>query len=111
MVEIARIKKAMERRGFLDRILTPMEREHCVTPAQVAGRWAAKEAIYKAVGLPLHWQQVEVLPDELGVPAVSINSQHFDPGRIRVQVSITHERQFAIAVAIVERKVFQAPSP
>jgi holo-[acyl-carrier protein] synthase len=111
IVEIARIEHAMRRPRFLDRVLTPKEQEFSVTPQQVAGRWAAKEAVYKALGIPITWLQVEILPDELRVPTVIIDSPHFDPGRLRVKVSIAHEKHYATAVAIVERKVFQAPHP
>ncbi len=111
IVEIARIERAMARRGFLDRILTPAEKEFCVTPPQVAGRWAAKEAVFKALGLPITWRQIEILPDELKIPTARVNSPHFDPGRLRLKVSISHERNYATAVAIVERVVYQAPHP
>ena len=110
LVEVGRIARAMERRAFTDRILTPREREFCITASQVAGRWAAKEAIAKAVGLHLTWQQVEILPDELGAPKARISSEQFDPGRLRIHVTITHERGMAAAVAILERLVYQAPS-
>ncbi len=110
LVDIARIETAMENPRFLERILTPAERDYCITPYHVAGRWAAKEAIAKAIGLALSWQEVEILPDELGVPKAQINSVHYDPGRMRIHVSITHERTQAAAVAILERLVFQAPS-
>lgn len=111
MVEIKRIERAMARPGFVERILTPMEREFCIRPYQVAGRWAAKEAVAKAVGLFLTWQQVEILPDENGVPRVEIQSPHYDPGRLRIHVSISHERDHAIGFAVLERIVFQAPMP
>ncbi len=110
LVEIKRIEKAMERPGFLERILTPLEREFVVKPNQVAGRWAAKEAIYKAVGLPIGWQDVEILPNELGIPTARIDSPHFDTGRLRIKISITHERTHAAAVAILERIIYQAPA-
>ena len=110
VIEIARIAKACARPSFADRILTPLEREFCLKPHQVAGRWAAKEAVAKAVGLELTWQQVEILPDEFGVPHASIRSPHFDPGRLRIHVSISHERNQAIAMAILERIVYQAHS-
>jgi holo-[acyl-carrier protein] synthase len=110
LVEISRIERAMTHRGFLERILTPLEREFCVKPHQVAGRWAAKEAIAKAVGLELTWQQVEILPDEFGAPKATIRSAHYDPGRLRLHVSISHERGHAMAVAILERIVYQAAS-
>lgn len=108
LVEIARIKRAMKNPRFVERILTPMEREFCDTPAQVAGRWAAKEAVYKAVGLRLKWQEIEILPDEIGSPRVRIHSADYNPKRLRLTVSITHERTHAAAVAILERIVIQA---
>lgn len=110
-VDIARVREAMRRRPrFAERILTPGERALGSSAEFVAGRWAAKEAIYKAVGLPLTWQQVEVLPDELGVPKVRISSPSFDPGRLHLHVSITHERTHATAVAVIDRVVYQAPN-
>ncbi len=54
IVEVARIAEAMKNPRFIERILTPIEREFCTTPQKVAGRWAAKEAIAKAVGLQRH---------------------------------------------------------
>jgi holo-[acyl-carrier protein] synthase len=111
IVEIERVKRAMRRPQFVSRVLTPQEREFCVTPTQIAGRWAAKEAVYKALGVPLRWQQVEILPDALGAPAVRIDSSSFDPGRLKVRLSISHERHYATAVALVERVVYQAPHP
>lgn len=111
IVEVARVKRAMRRPRFISRILTPEEREFSVTPMQVAGRWAAKEAVYKALGLSLRWHQITILPDAMGVPSVKIDSPHFDGGRLKVKVSITHERNYAAAVALVERTVYQAPHP
>src|SRR5947209_5898070 len=95
IVEIARIEQAMNHPRFIFRVLTDAEREMCRTPHCVAGRWAAKEAIAKAIGLSLTWQEVEILPDEMGAPKVTITNPNFDPGRLRIHVSITHERQNA----------------
>ncbi|HWA82384.1 MAG TPA: holo-ACP synthase, partial [Fimbriimonadaceae bacterium] len=109
LVDIRRIERAMENPRFVFRILTDAERTMCRMPHCVAGRWAAKEAIAKAVGLPLTWQDVEILPDETGAPRVKISSANFDPIRLRIHVSITHEREQAAAVAALERLVMQAP--
>jgi holo-[acyl-carrier protein] synthase len=109
IVEIARIKDAMKNPRFVEKILTPAEREFCTTPSKVAGRWAAKEAVAKAVGLHLSWHDVEILPDELGQPYAKVASRHFDPVRLRLKISITHERSNAVAVAILERLVIHAP--
>ena len=109
IVEIARISHAMKNPRFVERILTPAEREYCVTALRVAGRWAAKEAVAKAVGLELSWQDVEILPDEMGQPTVKVASRYLDPVRLKLKVSISHERNNAVAVAILERLVFHAP--
>lgn len=109
LVDIRRIQVAMENPRFVFRILTDAERAMCRTPQCVAGRWAAKEAIAKAIGLPLTWQEVEVLPDETGAPKVRIYNTSFDPVRLRIHVSITHERENAAAVAVLERIIMQAP--
>jgi len=94
---------------FLERILTPAERTYCNTPLRVAGRWAAKEAVAKAVGLELSWQDVEILPDETGQPVAKVASRFLDPVRLRLKVSISHERKNAVAVAVLERLTLQSP--
>ena len=109
LVEIARIKRAMENPRFLERILTPTEREFSVTPQQVAGRWAAKEAIYKALGIPLGWQDIEILPAAHGAPRATVRSVQYNPGRMRLHITITHEKHHAAAVAVVERTLVQSP--
>jgi holo-[acyl-carrier protein] synthase len=100
MVEIARIRGAMENPRFVYRILTDAEREICVSPIRVAGRWAAKEAVYKALGLPLKWSDIEILEGEFGAPRVTIHSNRFEGRRLRIHVSITHERAHAVAVPL-----------
>jgi holo-[acyl-carrier protein] synthase len=109
LVEIGRIEEAMNNPRFIFRILTDAERAMCRTAQCVAGRWAAKEAVAKSLGLPLTWQQVEILPDPSGAPRVKIDSPNFDPVRLRIHVSITHERSHAAAVAVLERLMMQAP--
>ncbi len=109
LVEVSRISEAMENPRFVFRILTDAERTMCRTPHCVAGRWAAKEAIAKAIGLAMTWQEVEILPDELGAPKVTISNPNFDPGRLRIHVSITHEKDHAAAVAVLERITMQLP--
>jgi holo-[acyl-carrier protein] synthase len=111
MVEIGRIRDAMKNPRFVYRILTEAEREYCINASRVAGRWAAKEAIYKALGLPLTWTDIEIVQGEFGAPRVTITSHHFEARRLRVQVSITHERAHALAVAVVERIIVHVPTP
>jgi phosphopantetheine--protein transferase-like protein len=109
LVEIDRIRRAMENPRFIQRILTPLEREYAVTPFQVAGRWAAKEAVAKAIGLKLKWHQIEILPNEFGEPVAEVKSPDYDLKRMRLKISISHERTHAVAVAILERMVIHSP--
>jgi holo-[acyl-carrier protein] synthase len=109
IVEVGRIAKAMEHESFVRRILTEREEAYCETPARVAGRWAAKEAIIKAVGIKLLMKNIEILNDPLGQPFVTIHDPQYDGKRLRLYVSITHERSHAAAVAVVERSVMQVP--
>ncbi|MER3414442.1 MAG: holo-[acyl-carrier-protein] synthase [Armatimonadota bacterium] len=98
VVQIERIRKAMRNPRFTKRILTETERAHADSAVFVAGRWAAKEAIAKAVGCSLSWQDVEVLPNAHGAPVV-----HWRNGwSRRIHVSISHERSLAFAVAVWE---------
>ena len=102
LVEVARIERAMRRPGFVERVLTPAERAICTTPARVAGRWAGKEAVAKAVGTHLGWQQVEILPDAEGRPFVQVRDEIFNSQWFALHLSITHERTHAAAVAVLE---------
>jgi holo-[acyl-carrier protein] synthase len=100
VVEIERIAKAMRRARFKDRILTQRERRQKETATYVAGRWAAKEAVAKAVCPSISWQSVAILSTENGAPYVEfIDSRH---SMKRVHVSISHESGLAAAVAIWE---------
>lgn len=99
VVEVARIERAMRRPGFLQRILTPAEQALDLTPSRVAGRWAAKEALAKAIDLALTWQDIEILNDAQGKPVVTFANP---PKGLTVHVSISHERGLAAAVAVVE---------
>lgn len=100
LVEVSRVAEAMKNPRFVERILTPAEREYCRTPVQVAGRWAAKEAIAKALPLKLSWQDVSILAGPDLKPVVRVTHPEFSG---KVWVSITHERSMAAAVAVYER--------
>ena len=97
LVSVNRIRKAMERPGFVERILQPEERREPLTVEYFAGRWAAKEAIVKCLGGVMTDHVVGT--DEVGAPVVlsSVPSGH------RVHVSISHERDHAVAVAVLEK--------
>jgi holo-[acyl-carrier protein] synthase len=112
LVEVGRIKKAHNRWGerFLHRIYTPKEIEYCkrkVFPEQsLAARFAAKEAVFKAMGTGLSggisWTQVEIVNDPKGKPEVRVNPKL---ARLienkKILISISHTKEFAIAQAIL----------
>jgi holo-[acyl-carrier protein] synthase len=113
IIEIERVAEAVARRRFRERIFSDAERAYCEdggSPRRVAeryaGRFAAKEAILKALGtgmrIPL--REVETLRGESGAPYVRMSGEaaaQLD-GR-RVLVSISHCKLYAVAQAIVER--------
>ena len=114
IVECLRIARMIQRHGelFIDRVFTPAEIEFCRNRAlatqHYAGRWAAKEAILKAIGTPwrkgLGWRDIEVRKHAEGRPVVHVYGGAAelcdDLGIERFQVSISHCRTFATAFAI-----------
>lgn len=114
IVEIERIAQLIVRypHRFLDRIFTPREQEYCLKrkePARhFAGRFAAKEAVVKALGTGfsqgLTWKDFEILPNALGKPNISLSpfaKELFDHPSLLV--SISHCKQYATAVALCLR--------
>lgn len=111
IVEISRMRQSIERHGlhFLNRLFTQQEQDYCYKfqdpVPHFAGRFAAKEAIAKALGTGfgahLAWHDVEVLNDTLGKPTVHLSSaiqkEFHNP---RLLVSISHGTDYATAVAI-----------
>ena len=114
IIEIERIELAVNRSGqqFLDRVFTKAEQEHCGGKVHcLAGRFAAKEAILKALGTglrDLRWTNIEVLPDHLGKPEVTLSGGALDiASRLditKVLVSISHDRGRAVAFAVAVGK-------
>ena len=113
LVEIARIRATLVRHPerFRRRVLTPSEDRYCGPRIErVAGRWAAKEAISKVLGLGVRgvgWREIEVLPNRAGQPQVQLHARAAERARFLglhdVTVSISHERGMAVAVAIAHR--------
>jgi holo-[acyl-carrier-protein] synthase len=103
---IPRIAEAQKRFGdrFLRKFLTAREIDYCGGSAERwAGRWAAKEAIGKAMptGVPRpSMRDVEILPSEDGRPHVRVAPATTLTGR-DIDVSIAHDGHFAVAVAVI----------
>lgn len=112
VIEVPRIRKAMERWGdrFLHRIFTPGEIRYCLQKTKpeisLAARFAAKEAVLKALGLGLKgglgWTDVEIVNLESGAPMVRPSRLMMDriDGR-KVLISLSHVRDLAVAVALL----------
>jgi holo-[acyl-carrier protein] synthase len=113
LIDIDRIAQALARhpQRFRRRILTEREDRYCGERVErIAGRWAAKEAVSKVLGLGVRgvgWREIEVLPNYAGQPQVLLHGRAAARaarlGTGEVTVSISHERRMAVAVAIAER--------
>jgi holo-[acyl-carrier protein] synthase len=109
IVKVERIRAAIERFGerFSNRVLTPSERRYVRgRPETFAGRWAAKEAVSKVLGLGVRgigWKDIEVERLPTGQPSIRLHGRAEQRaaqlGMGRIAVSITHESDYAVAVA------------
>lgn len=113
VIEIARIARAIDQwdRRFLDRIYTAAEQRLClqrqVPYACLAVRFAAKEAFSKALGTGIggtvRWKDLEVQQSPAGAPTLLLApSLRERLGSVRVHLSLSHSREYAVAVVILE---------
>jgi holo-[acyl-carrier protein] synthase len=117
IVECVRIGRMIERHGelFLERVFTAREIRYCQSRKHVtehfAGRWAAKEAVFKALGTGWRrgwcWTDLEIRNDAEGRPRVHVGGVARDQVHaLRVSdilVSISHCRAYALAHALAVR--------
>ncbi len=111
LIEIDRVRRALERYGdgFRERCFTAAERDYCegkANPAQhYAGRFAAKEAVGKALGTGVHftWKEIEIRGrPKPGVHLSGRTSRAAERlGAGRIELSMTHSRELAAAVAVI----------
>lgn len=102
IVSVRRIEQAMRNPRFLPRILTPDEMSLELNPMRVASRWAAKEAVYKALGGGISWQDLSILNDTRRAPIVIWNTPIPAMDNAVMHLSLSHEADSAIAFAILE---------
>jgi len=108
LLEIERLEGALERHPRLaERVFTEAERAYAAARARpgrhLAARFAAKEAVVKALGLGggFGLPDIEIVAGE--PPRVSLTGRAAEAaGGGRVEISLTHSRDFAAAVAIVD---------
>ncbi len=115
IVELPRVERAVERHGqrFLARIYTPQEiARYRGSLSELAVRFAAKEAVSKALGVGLNhlsvhgigWREVAVLPDPLGKPMVHLSGRARqlaeEQGLHHWAISLSHCREYAVAFVV-----------
>ncbi|MDX6307787.1 MAG: holo-[acyl-carrier protein] synthase [Nocardioidaceae bacterium] len=107
VVDVERFATTLERRPALrERLFTATERERPL--ASLAARFAAKEALAKALGAPsgMHWTDAEIRTDETGRPSLTMSGtvarRATDLGVASAHVSLSHDAGIASAVVILE---------
>lgn len=113
IIEINRIKNSIEKYGdnFLSKIYTPVEIDYCNSKANkfqhFAARFAAKEAIYKALATgwqkDLHWQDIEIANLPTGMPVANLKGKlkKFLSDDKELKISISHSNNYVTCVAII----------
>ena len=109
IIKVDRIRAAIERFGdrFWRRVLTEGEHRYVRNrPENFAGRWAAKEAVSKVLGLGVRgvgWTEIEIQRLPTGQPSVRLHGRAArragQLGMDRIAVSISHEAEYAVAIA------------
>ena len=111
IIEVERIKKAIKRqkKAFIEKVFTKQEIQYAKkfkdSFIHFAGRFAAKEAIVKALGVGfssnISWQDICISNDEMGKPQVTfsskVNKRFHNP---KILLSISHCHEYAMAVAL-----------
>ncbi|MBD3867200.1 MAG: holo-ACP synthase [Acidobacteria bacterium] len=117
LVEVARIRREVERHGdgVLLEVLTPGELDYCRSLARpypsLAARFAAKEALFKALGSgkrdTMSWQDLTVRRNDLGKPDLALTGATAEAVRTlaadRVHLSLTHTEDHALAAVVLEK--------
>ncbi len=113
IAEVSRIGRVFDTRERILRIFTEKEADMFLGhPERIAGNFCAKEAMSKALGTGFRgfsFKDIEILRDELGRPYVTGDSLRRVlekvgiQERLKVHISISHEKKFAVATCILER--------
>jgi len=115
LIEIARLERVLDRHGdhFLDRVFTPAEVAYSRRrPGELAARFAAKEAVAKALGVGMRmiardgigWREAEILGNHRGQPLVRLHGRAAERaeelGLTEWSVSLSHTKEHAIALVV-----------
>ncbi|PZU38093.1 MAG: holo-ACP synthase [Microbacterium sp.] len=107
LVDIPRFERTIERTPrLLERLFSPAER--ALRPRSLAARYAAKEALIKALGGSdgVHWTEIEVTPEESGRPWFTLAGSTAEVvaarGITTIHLSMSHDAGFATAYVVAE---------
>ncbi len=106
VTQVSRFTQAASRSGLVERVFTSAEQD--TSMQRMAGRFAAKEALAKALGAPngLVWTDVEVRKDDAGKPyfacSGTVAAKVAELGIAHLHLSITHDAGIAAAVVVCE---------
>ena len=108
IIEVERIKKSIENQGenFINKVFTQNEIDYCKNTKKMmyqhyAARFAAKEAVLKAVSSGLNskydldWKDVEILNDKEGRPYVNFKNEI--SSKVEIDLSLSHIKEYAVA--------------
>ncbi|MGI6580550.1 MAG: holo-ACP synthase [Saccharofermentanales bacterium] len=113
ILDLRRFKKSLERRGkdFLLTFLAEAEITNAKNkPESLAGLFAAKEAVAKAIGsgiwqADVKWHDIFIAKDELGKPHVDLSGEAFvrydKMCGVDIDISISHEENYVVAVCVI----------
>ncbi|MBN2378859.1 holo-ACP synthase [candidate division WOR-3 bacterium] len=113
IIEVTRIRRAYQKLGqrFLAGVFTDAEQKfslkHADPSQRLAARWAAKEAVAKALGTGfahgVRPNQIEIIDNEHSRPTVNVTGMAAKYlGDMKVHLSISHIKEYATAVAVIE---------
>ena len=113
IIEVERIKESIEKLGdkFLNRVFTENEIKYCeekkITKYEhYAARFAAKEAIFKAISplldnkFSIDWTDIEILNDNQGRPYAVLSKENLK--NINIDISLSHIKEYAIATVVAK---------
>ncbi len=116
IIEIERIKDSIEETNnkFLNRVYTEKEIEYCESKKaqkyqHYAARFAAKEAVFKAISIKLEdkysicWKDIEIMNDSQGRPSVTLQG-NIQKNIEQIDISLSHCKEYAIANVVVAWK-------
>ena len=117
IIEIDRVKNSVEKYGdhFLKKVYTQTELDYCLSKGNkyqhLAARFAAKEAVYKALttgwSKDVGWQDIEIYNEPNGLPLVNLKGDlnSFLTDGKSLKISMSHSRDYVACVAIIYREL------